>query len=577
MLKNILSEHQENLLKRERGALGDLRVLLSQLNATPEDQQALADSIRQLDELFLLVIVGEFNAGKSAFINALLGQALLDEGVTPTTTAVHILRYGETSARALENGLWAQTFPADVLRDIAIVDTPGTNAIIREHEAITTQFMPRADLVLFVTSADRPFTESERAFLEKIKGWGKKIVFAINKIDILETAHQVEQVTAFVTDNARTLLNITPQVYPVSAKLALRAKQGDPMLWGVSRFEPLEHYIKQTLDEAERLKLKLASPLGVGLQLAERYASAMIAQQDTLKADSALIDDIERQTDVYKGDMGRDFRYRLSEIDSLLYAMENRGLSYFDETMRLARIFDLLQTERIKRTYVEQVVADTPQQIELSISELIDWLVDQDLRQWQAVMAHLEQRQTDHTGRIVGPMGGQFEYDRNHLLDSVGQAARQAIESYDREAEAAKLAEVAQQAVAETGLMGIGGVGLGAIVVAVISSTVWDITGILLGTTIAALGLLIIPARRNQAKGQLRQQIGGLREKLGANLSAQFEKELVRSLGRLAEAVAPYTRFVRAERARLEEAQGQLMAIREHLAAIKSQIETMQR
>jgi hypothetical protein len=89
--------------------------------------------------------------------------------------------------------------------------------------------------------------------------------------------------------------------------------------------------------------------------------------------------------------------------------------------------------------------------------------------------------------------------------------------------------------------------------------------------------LLIIPARRNQAKEQLRQQIGGLREKLGANLSAQFEKELARSLGRLAEAIAPYTRFVRAERARLEEAQGQLMAIREHLAAIKSQIETMQR
>ncbi len=574
MLKAILSEFQEDMLKQERSVLGNLRVLLSQLSAAPEDQQALADSLHQLDELFLLVIVGEFNAGKSAFINALLGQPLLDEGVTPTTTMIHILRHGDTASRSVQDGAWVQTFPAEVLRNIAIVDTPGTNAIIREHEAITSQFVPRADLVLFITSADRPFTESERAFLEKIKSWGKKIVFIINKIDILETA-QVEQVTAFVTDNARALLNVTPQVYPVSVKLALRAKQGDAMLWSVSRFEPLEHYIKQTLDETERIKLKLASPLGVGLRLIEHYTEALTAQQDALKADTALIDDVERQTDVYKGDMGRDFRYRLSEVDNLLYALENRGAAYFDETMRLTRIWELIQTERIKRAYVEHVVADTPQQIERSIGELIDWLVDQDLRQWQAVTAHLEQRKTEHAGRIVGLMGGQFEYDRSRLLDSVGHAAKEAIESYDREAEAEKLALIAQQAVAETSLVGLSGAGLGAVVVAAISSTMWDITGVVLGATITALGLLVIPARRNQAKEQLRQQINALRQKLTANLTTQFEKELARSLSRLAEAVAPYTRFIRAERSRLEESHGKLAAIKGQVEAIRAQVEGM--
>ena len=74
-----------------------------------------------------------------------------------------------------------------LLRDIHIVDTPGTNAIMREHERITAEFVPRSDLVLFVTSADRPFTETERAFLEQIRGWGKKVVVVINKIDILES------------------------------------------------------------------------------------------------------------------------------------------------------------------------------------------------------------------------------------------------------------------------------------------------------------------------------------------------------------------------------------------------------
>ena len=88
--------------------------------------------------------------------------------------------------------------------------------------------MPRSDLVLFVTSADRPFTETERAFLEQVRGWGKKVVIVINKIDILESAAEVDEVRAFVADNARTLLGFSPEIFPVSARLALRAKQGDP-------------------------------------------------------------------------------------------------------------------------------------------------------------------------------------------------------------------------------------------------------------------------------------------------------------------------------------------------------------
>src|SRR3990172_8394129 len=99
----ILNEQQEELLKQERALLNDLRVALGSFGATKEDQETLGDSIEQLDELFLLVVVGEFNSGKSAFINALLGQKLLKEGVTPTTTQINILRFGETQERRVEN------------------------------------------------------------------------------------------------------------------------------------------------------------------------------------------------------------------------------------------------------------------------------------------------------------------------------------------------------------------------------------------------------------------------------------------------------------------------------------------
>jgi small GTP-binding protein len=231
MLSKILTPAQDELLKDERRLLARLRTTLTRFDAAAEHQQALDRSIEQLDELFLLVIVGEFNAGKSAFINALLGSKVVTEGVTPTTAQINVLQYGETVERHVrEPNLHVITAPAPLLREIHIVDTPGTNAIIRAHEAITAEFVPRSDLVLFVTSADRPFTETERAFLEQVRGWGKKVVVVINKIDIFESPRDVEDVRTFVAENARALLGFSPEIFAVSARLALRAKQGEPQL-----------------------------------------------------------------------------------------------------------------------------------------------------------------------------------------------------------------------------------------------------------------------------------------------------------------------------------------------------------
>ena len=268
----ILTDGQESLLKDARSLLNDLRVSLVNFGAATEDHETLGQSIRQLDELFLVVVVGEFNSGKSAFINALLGQPILKEGVTPTTTQINVLRYGDTLERSVDSeSLHTLSAPVRLLAELNIVDTPGTNAIIREHELITTQFVPRADLVLFVTSADRPFTESERAFLETIRNWGKKVVIVLNKIDLFQSAEDLNQVVAFIAENSHNLFGLTPEIFPVSARLVLRAKQGEPALWDASHFSPLEAYIQTTLDEKGRLRLKFMNPMGVAEHLVQKY------------------------------------------------------------------------------------------------------------------------------------------------------------------------------------------------------------------------------------------------------------------------------------------------------------------
>ena len=187
MLKRLLNRAEEDLLQAERNLLQQLAVHLVRLEASKEDQSRLEQARLQLDELFLLVVVGEFNAGKSAFINALLGQSLLEEGALPTTVRVHRIHHGEQISRTLDEAdLEVISAPVDWLREINIVDTPGTNAVIQRHQEITEDFVPRSDLVLFVTSADRPFSESERLFMERIREWGKKVVIVVNKVDILQ-------------------------------------------------------------------------------------------------------------------------------------------------------------------------------------------------------------------------------------------------------------------------------------------------------------------------------------------------------------------------------------------------------
>lgn len=577
MLRRILNRNQDELLAENRRLIAELQTALATFDASEEDQATLQRSARQLDELFLLVVAGEFNAGKSAFINALLGDKVLEEGVTPTTTRVHLIQHGpEVTRETLEPALDRITAPVELLQDINIVDTPGTNAIHREHEAITREFVPRSDMVLFVTSADRPFTESERAFLQGIREWGKKVVVVLNKIDIHDSPEDVERIRAFIAENAKSLLGFTPEIFPVAAKLALKAKAGgDKELMARSRFEELERYIVSTLDEKERVRLKLMNPLGVASHLAGRYLEVTNRRLELLKDDFATLEDIERQLALYKEDMRREFRYRLSDVDNVLHEFEARGIAFFDETMRIARVIDLINKSKMKADFERVVVADTPQIIERRVSEVIDWLVSSDLRQWQAVMEHIAKRKNEHADRIVGRVGGSFDYDRTRLLDSVGRSAQRSIQMYDKEAEATRMAESVQVAVAGTALVEVGALGLGAILTHVAATAAADFTGIIAAGSIAVLGFFIIPNRRHDAKKELREKIGQLREQLMTGLTSQFDREIDEGNRRIEEAIGPYTRFVRAERDKLTTVRGDLDNVNQGLVRLRARVEAL--
>jgi small GTP-binding protein len=581
MTKAVLQEHQRSLLQQERRIANELQVCL----ASFEGADAYASTLRQvtdsLDDLFLLVIVGEFNAGKSACINALLHNDVLEEGVIPTTHQVTIVRYGQDNEqRLLDANILEIDAPADFLRDISIVDTPGVNAVLREHERLTEEFVPRSDLILFITSVDRPFTQSERVFMERIRAWGKKVIIILNKIDLLRTPANLDEVLDFVRENCKNLLGFQPEIFPVSALMAQKSRGAighDAIeLWEKSRFGALEAYLFHTLDEAERVRLKLLSPLGVMQRLLDETRISVEQRANLLAEDARTVSTIDEQLALYRDDMEKNFAHRLSEIENIVLDMRTRGDAFFDETIRLGRIFDLIKSQRVREEFEQNVTSDSATHIDQAVQELIDWLVEHEHRLWQDVMEYLERRRQMSVRRddaMIGSVARQFDYNRRTLLQSVARTAAGVVSTYDRQAESMELSQDLRNAVTQAAIAGASGIGLGAAIVAFVGTAAADVSGILAGALLLGLGLYIIPARRKRAKQAFTIKMEELRTRLRKAMTEQFQKELNNAINRVQEAITPYTRFVRSEQKKTAAMQEQVERLGTSIIVLKNEID----
>jgi hypothetical protein len=200
-------------------------------------------------------------------------------------------------------------------------------------------------------------------------------------------------------------------------------------------------------------------------------------------------------------------------------------------------------------------------------------MVDRNLKQWRAIAEYVERRrQAKYDERLIGEVGDRFEYNRGQLLQSVGKNATNVVQRYDRERESEQLAASIQGAVAQTAALEVGAVGIGAVVVVLATTRFLDATGIIAAAIIAGYGLLILPNRRRKARREFREKTDALRERLGEVVRRQFDTELNRSVERMRDAIAPYTRFVRTEHARMTEASSTLSELDKEVATLKDEI-----
>jgi hypothetical protein len=134
-----------------------------------------------------------------------------------------------------------------------------------------------------------------------------------------------------------------------------------------------------------------------------------------------------------------------------------------------------------------------------------------------------------------------------------------------------------RESIAQTALLQVSALGLGAMVAALASTTAADVTGLAAAGALSLIGFLILPARRRKARSELAARVARLRERLGAALRESFERERDRSAGRIREAIAPYARFVRGERSGLEEASAALARIGDGLEGLGARVEALGR
>lgn len=219
--------------------------------ASGADRDRVADLQRRLSEDRLRVlVVGEAKRGKSTFVNALLGRAVLPVGVTPVTALATTIVYGspervdatfaDGATRSYELGALCDLVteagnPANrrglqqvVVRlgapllsaNVEIVDTPGTGSVYEHNTAEAESALERMDAAVFVLTADPPLSASERLLIERVANSSVRLFVVLNKADRLD-AVELDEARTFAVRILRELFGDAVAVQPVSARHAL--------------------------------------------------------------------------------------------------------------------------------------------------------------------------------------------------------------------------------------------------------------------------------------------------------------------------------------------------------------------
>ncbi len=322
----------------------ELYGLTTQLN-NPKMADTVDEIRTRLNEPFLFVIVGEVKVGKSSFVNALLqaDREICKVAPDPCTDTIQQIVYGEEEkVIPINDYLRKITVPSEILRHIAIVDTPGTNTIITQHTEITERFIPVSDLIIFVFEAKNPYRQSAWQFFDFIsKEWRKKVIFVLQQADLID-AEDLEINIKGLTDYAKNRGIESPRIFCVSAK---REQRGDQLNSG---FAEMRKYIHDNVTGGNVIRLKIQSLLNTSLNITDTIKQGLALREEQMKADTTfrdrihiLLDSAEKKSWKQVEDLDESLINEYDRITDSIQRDFQEGLGFFNLLKKsILSIFD---------------------------------------------------------------------------------------------------------------------------------------------------------------------------------------------------------------------------------------------
>ncbi|XP_031744115.1 probable transmembrane GTPase FZO-like, chloroplastic isoform X2 [Cucumis sativus] len=541
-----LEDREKQVIETEKLVLREAINVIQKAAPLMEEVSLLNDSVSQIDEPFMLAIVGEFNSGKSTVINALLGRRYLKDGVVPTTNEITFLKFSELNSSEQQrcerhpDGQYICYLPAPILNEMNIVDTPGTNVILERQQRLTEEFVPRADLLLFVISADRPLTESEVNFLRYTLQWKKKVVFVLNKSDLYQNSDELEEALSFVKENAAKLLNTEHVfVFPVSARYALDEKlsatleSGEVLspsssYWRSSSFHELENFLYSFLDGStsngkERMKLKLQTPVSI----AERLLSA---------AETLVRQEI------------RFAKQDLASLNELVDGVRNYGLKMENESIIWRRQALSLKLLQDYESWLQSGNANEGTVYQESLQKL-----------WPS---------------IVFP-ATQMHFETYELLKKVDDLSLKVIKNFSPSAASKLFDQEIREAFLGT-FGGLGAAGLSAsLLTTVLPTTIEDLLALGLCSAGGFLAISNFPSRRQQLVSKVKRTADGFARELEAAMQEDLN-EAVRNLETFVSVISkPYRDDTQDRLDKLLEIQDELCNVGKKLQKLQNEIQNL--
>lgn len=545
-------------MRREQGVLDTLHGLLTDIR-----------------EPLLFVVVGEVKAGKSSLLNALFGQEFAKVDVRPATDRVYIFRYGaEEKSVAVSPRVTERYLPISFLRDFNVVDTPGTNTMVAEHQTITESFIPRADLVLFVFSVVNPWSQSAWDLLNFVqKKWLKNIVFVIQQADLRE-ASEIELIHRHLQDTAMQKLAFTPPIFPVSARKALLARTtglDKERLWKESHFGPLEDQINRMVTESGVHVLKLQSTARTAGVILGEVGDEIRGCVDTILRDEIELSRVDEFLHARKEQTLRQVAGFLRGVEQACREGERQGTRLLEERLSFWRTWRLIWSrQQWQQEFQIDVETKLRQTIQPQIENAVQ-LLEADLRALGPQLQDTIEAKFDSGGKTrMNKAMPDFARQRRDLLQSIQLTLLERIAGKGVEEQLARMfRETAAWLRLPAGVAAAGGIVT--VIVAMSSAAVADVTGALAASA-AIIGTIVAFTQRRKILATYEREMEKKRLELLHAIEEQMNHAIDLFYKEISVAFAPLAAFCTAERKRYQPLMQKAETLKETFAGLVARL-----